>query len=334
MDIIYTKPGALNFHCFEEVQHRIFQENSPGYHQSESIPSHLLDTAIVVLENNIPLARLCIYHNPSLVYQEQKAAAIGNYACSDHKELSALLFSSAIDRIRKTENRFVIGPMNGSTWNNYRFSLHHGHPPFLLEPWNPLYYNEQFESAGFRIISRYYSDRDETIPCDHPAIMQREEELLKTGVIIRPVNMEDYEGELRLLHPFLSLAFQTNFLYTPIALEPFIRKYKEAAPLIQPEYVRIAENKDGNLIGFLFCYDDVLNKAQKNLVVKTIARHPAPEWKGLGHVMANQVIRIAKQKRYHSLIHAFMIEGATSAEASRDFNGKPYQNYALYGKQL
>ncbi|MFI5150028.1 MAG: hypothetical protein ACHQRM_09870 [Bacteroidia bacterium] len=334
MEIIRTKPREENFHLWEDVSTSIFPAGSPGYGQKESIPLHLLHTCLVLVKDKKPLARLALYNNPALYYNTRQAACVGNYACTDNHQAAQAILHAAREDAQKLGSSFLIGPMNGSTWNNYRFSLQNDHPNFLLEPWNPLYYNQQFEEAGYKSIARYSSSLDRSIVCDRPEVIHQDAALARAGVRIRSIRMNVYESELKKLYPFLLKAFQSNFLYTPIAWESFLAKYREAAPLINPDYVLMAEDAQDKLIGFIFCYDDKLNTREKSLVVKTIARDNSSAWKGLGQVIANRVIRLIKERGYKSIVHAFMIEGATSTEASRAFNGTTYKQYALYGMDI
>ena len=103
---------------------------------------------------------------------------------------------------------------------------------------------------------------------------------------------------------------------------------------INPEFVLIAEDGNDNIIGFIFCYDDLLNKSDKSLVIKTLARDQSKKWSGLGAVMANRIISRAKDRSYQSIIHAFMMDDGSSSKSSRKFFGNIYKEYVLYGLKL
>jgi hypothetical protein len=277
---------------------------------------------------------LALYNNPNLFYQEKRVACIGNYECVNDDAVANTLLGFIIQETKKSGVDFLIGPMNGSTWDNYRFSAHHNHANFLLEPFHHLYYIKHFENVGFKPVSAYISSINREIQCDHPEVLKKDIDFEGMGVTIRQINLAEYEEELKRLYPFLMNAFKSNFLYTQISWETFRIKYREAINIINPEYVLIAEDNSKNIIGFIFCYDDLFNNAEKSLVIKTIAREPSKQWSGLGHVIANRVIRIVKNKGYKSLVHAFMIEEGTSTDISKNFFGTIYKNYNLYGIKL
>lgn len=286
----------------------------------------------LVLENESVVCALVLYNNPSLKLQGKPAACFGNFEAQNRPEAVTFLFDELLKDLR--ENTFLIGPMNGSTWDTYRFNDFENTLPFLLEQVHPVYYNELLLKAGFNILARYQSRIDYEIPCNKPEVLELEAKFGQQGVVFRSIDLENYSGELKKLFPFISKAFETNFLYTPISSEHFNEKYLLAKSIIREEYVRLAENATGEIIGFVFCYPNLLETKEKQLVVKTIARNPDPEWRGLGHVLVNQVFSQAKKEGFDAVIHAYMIDQGTSTGISNNYLGKEYKSYKLYFKEL
>jgi hypothetical protein len=332
--IISTNPKNADFHLFETLPNLLYKADEIRCKQAEIINGEFLDSCYVLLEDNEPKARMAIYNNPLLNYDGKSVACIGNYECVNDNEISAQLIHFACQAAKKLGKEFLIGPMNGSTWDNYRFSLHNNYPNFLFEPYHHLYYNQQFINSGFKTISTYVSNIDKEMPNDSVDVLELEKRAKKFGVKIRNINLSDYDNELEKLYPFITSSFKTNFLYTPISKESFIKKYQEARKIINSEYFLIAEDKEENTIGFIFCYEDMLNATAKSLIIKTLVRNKSKQWSGLGHILANRVIRLAKSNNYTSVVHAFMMEQGTSKKTSANFRGKNYKNYVLYGLHL
>lgn len=333
MKIIKTKPGDINFHLFQNLPGKLYKTNGNNGLQ-ENISKEFLLGCYVLLVNDKPVARAVLYKNEQLYYKEMRTACIGNYESIDDIEVCGKLINFIISEAKKNNTEFLIGPMNGSTWDNYRFSTHNHYPNFLLEPYHHLYYNEHFLNNGFHVIAEYTSSIDNVLHFDHPSILKKEDEFAKAGVTIRNIDMSNYEDELRKLYPFISSAFKDNFLYTPVSWETFRDKYLEAAKIINPDYVLLAHDKHDAIIGFIFSYDALLTDGPKTLVVKTVARDKMQQWQGLGHVLGNRVVRLAKNNGYQSMIHAFVIEQGTSTGLSTSFLGEVYKNYALYGIKI
>jgi hypothetical protein len=334
MQLIHTFPGDKNFELFESLPALIYAADSLRLQQGDAINREFLESCIVLLQGEKPIARAAVYNNPGLFYEEMKAAAVGNYECIDDPIAAKMLLGEVRLVCRKMGAAYLIGPMNGSTWDNYRFSSHHQHPNFLLEPYHQLYYNQQFTTCGFEEIANYNSSIDTNIICDHAETLKREAFFIEQGICFRTIDMDNYELELKKLYPFISNAFSSNFLYSPISWESFREKYLAAAKIIKPEYVMLAEDSEGQLLSLIFCYEDLYNRKEKSLVIKTIARDANPKWAGLGGVLGNRLMRAVQKAGFESVVHAFMIQDATSLDLSQKYLGTFYKNYKLYGQKL
>ncbi|MGI8583239.1 MAG: hypothetical protein ACR2KX_13635 [Chitinophagaceae bacterium] len=334
IEIIQTKPGDDSFHLFENFLKEIYPADSIRFKLPDTININYLHACFVLIIDNKVCARAALYNNPHLNYQDKKTWCIGNYESVNDENISSKLIKYFSSEAKKNGAEFLIGPMNGSTWDNYRFSVHHRHPNFFLEPYHHLYYNEHFLNAGFKIIAKYFSSIDTSLKYDNTEVITREKELKNSGVTFRDIRLDEYEKELEKLFEFNATAFKTNFLYTPLNKAEFIKKYAETKKIIDPYFVLLAEDRNKNLIGYFFCINDVFNTKEKSLIIKTIARHPDKKWIGLGHVIGNMIYRRAVEKKYTSVIHAFMYEQGTSTTISKNFFGDIYKNYVLYGKEI
>jgi len=332
--IISTMPGDENFHLFEKLPIEIYPSDSLRFKLPDSINIEFLEACYVLTFNGKALARAALYNNPHLKYKMKKSFCIGNYESINDKIISSQLLNFICFEAKKIGAEYIIGPMNGSTWDNYRFSQHHNFPNFFLEPYHHLYYNDHFLNSGLEIISNYYSSIDNSFIFNQPEVLKREKEFEQLGVTFRNINLADFENELIKLYKFNSLVFKSNFLYTPISEATFINKYKATKNVLNPDFVIIAEDETNNIIGYFLFFTDFFNTNEKSLIAKTGARHPDKKWTGLGHVIGNLIYRKAAEQGYKSSIHAFILEVGTSTALSKNFAGNIYKNYALYGKSI
>lgn len=332
--ILHTKPGNENFHLFEDFPKEIYPSDSIRFKLPENINTEFLESCYVISVNGKPKARAALYTNPYLKFGDKKSFCIGNFESVDDPEASKTLINYVCQHAKELGAAYLIGPMNGSTWDNYRFSTHHDHPNFFLEPYHHLYYNEQFIQSGFKSIANYFSSLDQELRFGFPQIVERTKQLNESGMHLRNINVDDFENELVRLFEFNELAFKTNFLYTPISWETFHKKYSETKKVIDPEFVIIAEDEKKNIVGFFFCVQDFFNTKEKSLIIKSIARHPDDIWSGLGHVIGDEIIKRASRNGYKSIVHAFVSEQGTSVKISKNYHGEIYKNYALYGKEI
>lgn len=334
MNCIQTIPGDSNFEKFTQFPLDLYIQHPQRKNHPERIAEHHLHHACIVENQGKVLARAAIYVNPQLTYQGYTSCCVGHYECVEDDFVASFFWKELFNQIQAMNVEYIIGPMNGSTWEDYRFSLSHEHPNFLLEPYHFIYYNQQWKNAGFTEISSYYSSLDQDMPCDWDEILQLEQDFEKRGVFVRSIDVNNYESELKKLYPLVLQGFQRNFLYTPIPWEAFYEKYTSAKSLIDPGFVYIAETTEGQAVGFIFSYRDLLDTTKKSLIVKTIARNPDKAYAGLGHVIGNKIIREANVRKFDTSKHVFLIEQATSKDLSANFMAKPYKKYALYGKKI
>lgn len=332
IDIIEVVPGDLNYHLFTEVPKNIYQTSLLTQNNLSDIPKKHLLVCFVVLCRSIPIGRIAIYKNPELTYQNSPTICWGGYECIDHIFVSQTLMSTAYQYSRTQEANYIIGPMNGSTWENYRFIENWTTDMFFTESFHPSYYIKQWQTFGLRTISSYISmiDRDLKFGLN-PSLPSTFDKL---GIKYTHLKMSRWKDTLEQVHSLNEIAFQHNFLYTSINFEEFLKKIEPIKSLINPRFVKLAYSIDDVLIAYYFCIDDIFNKNEKSLIIKSIARHPASQFRGLGVELCRQVYDDARMQKYKSVVHAFMHTKGRSLEISKTIANDPLRRYHLYGKAI
>jgi L-amino acid N-acyltransferase YncA len=334
IEIIKTNPSDAHFYLYENAIANIYTVSELKQTLSAEINKDFFVSCYVLLKNNLPVARAVLYFNPKLKYENKQTISVGNFECIDDVECLNQLLQHIEKEGKQLGASYFIGPMNGSTWNDYRFSAFQKEHHFTSEPYHHVYYNNLFISFGFKKISHYVSHIDDTLHYDDVSILQAEEIFIKNGLTIRNIDVDNFENELKKLYPFICEAFKNNFLYTTLSEASFLEKYKQTKNIIEPGFMLLAEDKNNNIVGFIFCFKDYNNKTAQSLIVKTAARCASNEWRGLGHVLGNRIVRHAVKNGFTSLIHAFVINNERSIQFSESFDGNPYKEYFLYGKDI
>lgn len=266
---------------------------------------------------------------------EERIGAIGGFAAHD-AESAIILLDKATDCLRDFGCRIAVGPMNGNTWRRYRFVIESdGRSPFLLEPRNPAEYPDWWRQAGFAELSRYSSSiiREDGNPTVAPGLKDR---LVRSGIVIRKLDPNCYDDELRTIHRISLQSFVGNFLYTPLDETAFLEAYRKVRERVDPDLVRIAE-RDGVPCGFVFAIRDLEAEARGEvpaLVVKTLAVDPASRCAGLGSLLIDEVHRLGWEKGYTEAIHALQHETNTSLKITGRHHGQVFRRYALFSKPL
>ena len=270
-----------------------------------------------------PGAELSIWREaPS--WDGRRTAAVGAFSCEAPGTGGALLGQAAA-QLRAEGFAAVVGPMDGDTWGRHRLVTESdGRPPFLMEPANPPHHPAAFDGAGWSVIARYASAERSlrgagaTNP-DPPPLR------------VRSFARADVERELRRMHALSLQAFSGNFLYRPIEADAFLDLYRPVLPVLDPEFVLLAEDDLGDLQGFLFGLPDLAGgPASDAVILKTYAAVR----KGAGSLLADTFVLKAQARGYARVIHALFHRSNLSALRSGAAGGRVFRRYALWGLRL
>jgi len=295
----------------------------------DEIVNEHFHSAYVMKQKDRVVGRFALYVNPALKYAGQPTITIGSYACVNDSYIASQLLKRAEDLSSELGYNYIIGPMNGSTWQTHRFTYKSTGRKFCLDLSNPDYYNSQFSKGGYDIIGRYYSTMDKTFD-DRPTSLT-DAHWKSKGLTIRNIRMNELEIELERIATFSNDAFSDNFLFTPIATRHFVEKYIKLAGIMDPQHIWICEDRSGVMQAILFAIPDFQNS--KQLVVKTGAVRKGSPCRGITTYIFRKITQTAKEAGYTSVVHAFMHEENLSFKTSK-YHGHPVQEYLLYGKKI
>ncbi len=319
---------------FTAVLKGLYNENSQRFLLGHEPGETDLEGCYILLKNDTPVGRFAIYENNLLTYKGKKSATIGSYECEDVQMSANQILNFAKAKAKKRGFDFLIGPMEGSTWNSYRFSTSNETHNFFMEPYHHIYYNQQFTNFGFHSIADYFSDLDTTLNYDSNFLNQFQEKLNKSGAKVRHLNMADLENDLLKIGQFSIDAFKSNFLFTPITAQQFSEKYLAIKAIIHPKFVWIIENAAKEIEAFMFSVPDYFCKTTKRIIAKSVVRKQDSPFKGAGVFLGGMMNREAKKAGFTQGIHALVISYNHSKALSRRYAGKNFKNYKLYGLDL
>jgi len=333
MNIIKLFPGDPDYHLFQQVPDILFPDNKIRKLQGDEINTEFLDSCLLLMDDRQAKGRLTLYVNPNLKYNGELVLCMGNYECSESQRFSDYLLRYVYEEARRKNLRYVLGPMNGSTWNDYRFKIDNDRPPFFLEPEHPVYYNRQLLDSGFRIISEYASYLVDDLTKVDTFDNNTKQQLESMGITIRPIDHTNYGEELSKLYTLSISGFKDNLFFTSISWESFVERYKPLKAHANHSHTLIAENENGETVGFLFAIEDIFCRTEKRLIIKTNVRKKTSGYDGLGSALLSKINTYAIENEYRSLLHAFMISGSKFEVYSAEI-GKLYRTYRLYLKEI
>jgi hypothetical protein len=281
-----------------------------------------------------PLATCVLLDNPHLSFQGGAAACFGHFMAKNEPEAVHLLLQTARQKAQQLGKSWLIGPMNGSTWDDYRWAVSNSEFSYLLDIQQPAYYPALVEHAGAEQLADYFTNLDTLLAYDTNRRAKAERLVAPLHLRYRDLDLSRYDDELSRIYAFCMSAFRDNFLFTPISEPWFKGKYLPLQAFIQAQYVLLAEDAEGQLKGLIFAVPNYADTTRRGLILKTIARHPSPRYAGLGTVLGCQIYDRWRADGGHYILHAFMEQSNNSNNLSEHFSGEPIKKYRLWAFPL
>jgi hypothetical protein len=285
----------------------------------------------VVKEGAEVKGRVIVYQNPAIHHQGAPTIQLGTFWSVDDISAVSALLEAAFDLGRKLGATFAIGPINGSTWNQYRFVTYtDGSPSFFTDMAYTEHYPRLWMEAGFLPVHEYVTN---TAPL-HDGQTGSGSFFEDHGLVMRNIDVSRLKEELRGLHPLCMAAFANNVYFSPISEDDFIDRYWPFLPLISRGFTRIVSNASGEPVAFILCLPEPIEEKAHTLVLKTVAKHPACTIRGVVSNLYSDIVVDAREAGFRRMIHAFMHVDNKSLVRSVQFEGTTIRRFALYAKQL
>ncbi|MCG8576387.1 MAG: GNAT family N-acetyltransferase [Flavobacteriales bacterium] len=277
----------------------------------------------------------------------EQLGQLGWYECSDHDDVSSNLFDQACNWLKQHGCTTVLGPVNGSSWGNYRLNKTSEYPILPGDPYQPLFYVNQWQKAGF--IEKYnYNSRLAPKSLIQPTSMEEAQQLAgQYGIKIHRIPETPSPELERKLYDFYNLCFDSNPLFQPLKYEDYQAFSNKANSICDRDHSFYLMNEEGTIIFVIICYLDVYHFAEqngqlkgnnyphKNLLIKTIATHP--EWRGkqIGTMMINLVHQLADNHGCAAFYHLLMFDdNLSSTKGKEKFQTEIIREYTLMEKTL
>ena len=324
VQVIKCLPQSTGFRHFLSVIGQVYSPEQMKLLSSSPLETEGLLLCFVVTKDGLPVARAAVYENAFLHQSNKRTLTLGYFESLDDAVIARALLDAVKAFAVSSGFDVIVGPMNASTWNEYRFNLPPLAPPFFTQSFHPSYYADIFVSNDFHIHERYVSAiaklEQIVIHHDHEAYFK------DSGLLLRSILLDRFEEELSRLFALCRWAFAGNPYFSEVTEEDFIRKYLPLKTYLDPEFILLAEGPAG-IEGLVFCFPDLYQP--KQLIIKTVAKNrQAP--KGLISMMTKLIYQTAAGRGFETVIHAYMHVGNPSLRLSQHFSGNVYQEHALF----
>ena len=191
-------------------------------------------------------------------FHEENAGFFGFFESTNDPEVAAGLLSAAREWVFGRGAVLLRGPVNPST--NYEcgmlvdgFDSH----PMVMMTYNPRYYPALMENVGLRKAKDLHAYVNTAAAVELEKIKRvADHKLAKSGVTVRPINMKDFDGEVKRIWDVYNSAWKCNWGFVPMTREEFCLMGKEMKQILRPELVLVGE-VGAKPIGFALALPDI-----------------------------------------------------------------------------
>ncbi len=206
-----------------------------------------------------PLGRVVAAINKRLIEREnQQIGLFGYFECVDNFEIAKGLLDKGCEWLQERDIKIVRGPIDLSTHNNCLLLVDgFDSQPIVMMPYNPSYYPEFIEKAGWQKAKDAYAyDLDLTKPLDNK-FEKGYKVASKSGINFRQLRLKgaEFDQDCRSLYQLFTKAFANNWSSSKRTQEEFLEEAKDLQQLVDPNIFWIAEDK-GEMIGFFMALPD------------------------------------------------------------------------------
>lgn len=221
-----------------------------------------------------------IQNNRHNEFQDEQVGFFGLFEVVQDQEAAEALLETACEWSRARGLTALRGPANYST-NEEVGLLVDGWdgPPVIMMTYNPQYYVDFIESAGFSkamdllaylIDLASYGQRGENLPPKLLRVARKIQE--RGGFTVRPIDMRHFDEEVDRFKAIYNAAWAKNWGFVPMNDAEVDHIAASLKQLLDPSIVLFAE-KDGKTIGAMLPLPDV-----SQALIKAYPRPGVPEW--------------------------------------------------------
>jgi GNAT superfamily N-acetyltransferase len=185
----------------------------------------------------------------------------GLFEVLEDPEAARALLRAAESWARVAGHDKLVGPAQFSTNDEVGLLLDsYDDAPRLLMTYNPPYYVDYVESAGFskaRDLWAYELDLDEfirNIPDKLPRVVEKTKK--RYGYSIRPMNMKDFDREVERFKKIYNTSWEKNWGFVPMTDPEFQKLAADLKQILDPNLVLMVEH-EGEVVGAALSVEDV-----------------------------------------------------------------------------
>jgi GNAT superfamily N-acetyltransferase len=240
--------------------------------QFDPVRNPLLDhceyALFLLLDNGQVIGRIAAFIDHLAVKAwKEPIGLFGYYESPPEMDASIMLLDAARNWLVKKGMKAMRGPWSfvSQEWG----AVVEGYtpPPVVMAPYNPPYYDHQFESFGLikaKDLLVYYIDAREGYQIPERVIQFTDRIAERYGIHVRQIDMHHFDREVERLIQLSNASLVDNWGYAPVTEAEVRAMAHDLKPIIHPRAVVFAEDEQGNPIGFAIALPDI------NIILKKI----------------------------------------------------------------
>jgi GNAT superfamily N-acetyltransferase len=212
-------------------------------------------------------------------FQHENVGMFGGFECLNDQAVADALFDRAAEWLKARGRSAVRGPFNFSTNEECGLLIDaFDDSPRLMMTYNPPYYRELIERAGFTKamdMYAYLKDVSQLRSMDaFPEKLRRvtEKAMQHRQITIRKIDMKHFEEEVDRVKAIYNSAWARNWGFVPMTEAEFDHLAKGLKQVLDPDLIFIVEAK-GKPVGFGLTLPDVNEPLRR-----AYPRPGVPEW--------------------------------------------------------
>lgn len=256
--------------------------------------------------------------------KKENIGILGFYDCVQNLSISNELLTRAIDYLKDSGCKKIIGPINLSIWHGYRFIDKMERSPTIFDPFNKPYYIDFWQRHGFKISERYVSAVRENFDYVITPTKEMHDLNIKRGFRIRSLDPKRLHSDLRIIHELSNKIFDQNKNFIRLSFDEFEYLYKDTLNKLEPSFVQIMENEEHIPAGFAFCLPNPFIPGQ--IILKTLGVLKEYRRQGIAATLIYSLHRKAKEEGFKEFYYPLIRE----ASAVTKFSFKGYKLITHY----
>ncbi len=249
-----------------------------------------------------------------------------------HKGYGKPLLKAVHNYFIAKQRKIIKGPVNLSTWQNFRFSQDEKRPPFFGEPFNKSFYPTIFEKYGFTLAQENISFLGKL---DDPVFLTYKEKYAKIKNEFQFIRLtsKNVQKDKKDIHMLIQQTFNRTWTFSPINFTEFDYIYRKLFERIDQHFVYLVRPKDRKLVAFFVCLRDIFSS--DTVVAKIMGVLPAYQKRGIGSSLFYLFSEDALASGLKKIIYSTMKVGNTPIENMLTANHLDiYRRYMTFELEL